>query len=136
MPATWSTYQNAMKEVWTTDNIVSQLGVDNELFDRVEKTAKYTVGEYAIVPTKTSRAGGFTLAPNTGSSALNAAGNVAIGQPQYSLTYQYQPVKIEHAAIVSTGRQGVGRRERDRHRDGERRRGAQDADLASALRQR
>jgi hypothetical protein len=103
MPATWSTYQNAMKEVWTTDNIVSQLGVDNELFDRVEKTAKFTVGEYAIVPTKTSRAGGFTAAPNTGSSALNAAGNVAIGQPQYSLTYQYQPVKVEHAAIVSTG---------------------------------
>jgi hypothetical protein len=103
MPATWSTYQNAMKEVWTTDNIVSQLGVDNELFNRVEKTSKFTVGEYAIVPTKTARAGGFTAAPNTGSSALNAAGNVAIGQPQYSLTYQYQPVKIEHAAIVSTG---------------------------------
>jgi hypothetical protein len=53
MPATWSTYQNAMKEVWPVDHIVSQLGVDNELFDRVEKTSKYTVGEYAVVPTKT-----------------------------------------------------------------------------------
>jgi hypothetical protein len=102
MPATWSTYQNAMKEVWPVDHIVSQLGVDNELIDRVEKTSKYTVGEYAVVPTKTARPGGTTFAPNTGSSALNAAGSTTIGQPQYSLTYRYQPVKIEHAAIVST----------------------------------
>jgi hypothetical protein len=28
---------------------------------------------------------------------------VVIGQPQYSLTYQYQPVTVQHAAIVSTG---------------------------------
>lgn len=101
--ATWAQYQNAMKEVWASDTLVSQIAYDNELFARVEKTDKYTLGEYAIVPTLTSRAGGFTVAPNTGSTAFNAAGSVVIGQPQYSLTYQYQPVSIQHAAIVSTG---------------------------------
>jgi hypothetical protein len=136
MPATWSTYQNAMKEVWTTDNIVSQLGVDNELFDRVEKTAKFTVGEYAIVPDQ-----------DVARRRFHRCAEHRLQRPERCRQRRDRPAAVLADLPVPAGQdrarrdrvdrwQGVGRRQRDRHRDGERRRGAQDADLASALRQR
>lgn len=103
MAATWSAYQNALKEVWTSDTLKAQLATDDKILSRLEATDKYQVGEYAIVPTKTSRGGGFSVASSSGSSALNAASNVSIGQPQYSLAWHYGSINIEHAAIESTG---------------------------------
>ncbi len=103
MAATWSAYQNALKEVWTSDTLKAQLATSDEILRRLEATDKYQVGEYAIVPTKTSRGGGFSVTPSSGSAALNAASNVSIGQPQYSLAWHYGNINIQHAAIESTG---------------------------------
>ena len=103
MPATWSTYQSAMKEVWTDDHLVSQLYESTPFLDMLEKTEKYNVGEYAVVPITEYRSGGVTVTDTSGSSALNPAGNVGVRQATYSLVFDYNQVKVEHAAIMSTG---------------------------------
>ena len=103
MPATWSTYQAAMKEVWTDDHLVDQLYSSTPFLDMLEKTEKYNVGEYAVVPITEYRSGGVTVTDTSGSAALNPAGNVGVRQATYSLVFDYNQVKIEHAAIVSTG---------------------------------
>jgi hypothetical protein len=84
MPATWTTFQPALKEVWTQEEFEAQLYDEHPVLDELEKTDKYTVGEYAIVPISTNRNGGFTVAGTAGSAALNAAGNVGLNQAQYS----------------------------------------------------
>lgn len=104
MPATWTTFQPALKEVWTQEEFEAQLYDDHPVLEDLEKTDKYTVGEFATVPLWTNRNGGFTVAGTAGSAALNAAGNVGINQAQYGLAFNYQQVKVEHAAIaVSQG---------------------------------
>lgn len=103
MPATWSTYQAALKEVWTDDHLVSQLYESTPFLDMVEKTESYNVGEYAVVPITEYRNGGVTVTDTSGSSALNPAGNVGARQATYSLVFDYTQVKVEHAAIMSTG---------------------------------
>jgi hypothetical protein len=92
-----------MKEVWTDDHLVSQLYESTPFLDMVEKTEKYNVGEYAVVPITEYRSGGVTVTDTSGSAALNPAGNVGVRQATYSLVFDYNQVKIEHAAIVSTG---------------------------------
>ena len=104
MPATWTTFQPGLKEVWTQEEFELQLYDEHPVFDELEKTDKYTVGEFATVPLLTNRSAGFTQAGTAGSAALNAAGNAGLNQAQYALTFPYQQIKIEHAAIaVSQG---------------------------------
>ena len=103
MPATWSTYQGALKEVWTDDHLVSQLYESTPFLDMIEKTESYNVGEYAVVPITEYRNGGTTVTDTSGSAALNPAGNVGVRQATYSLVFDYTQVKVEHAAIMSTG---------------------------------
>jgi hypothetical protein len=104
VPATWSTFQPALKEVWTQEEFEAQLYDDHPFLDDIEKTDRYTVGEYAIVPIWTNRNGGFTVTGTAGSAALNAAGNVGLNQAQYALAFNYQQVKVDHPAIaVSQG---------------------------------
>lgn len=102
MSADLSAYTDALKEVWTQDTLETQFYDKNPFLDKVEKTSSHTIGEKAIVPLKVSRNGGFSAVPSSGSSALNAAGNVGIDAAEYQLKYFYQQVKIEHAAIVQT----------------------------------
>lgn len=103
MSATLSDYNDALKEVWTQDTLETQFYDKNPFLEKVEKTGSHTIGAKASVPLKVSRNGGFSAVPSSGSSALNAAGNVGIDKAEYTLAFFYQQVKIEHAAIVQTG---------------------------------
>jgi hypothetical protein len=102
MPQTWSTFQAALKETWTDDDFETQFYDNHPLLEDIERTDKHTIGEYANVPLLLTRNGGFTVAGTAGSSALNAAGNVGPAQAQYALAYNYQQVKVDHPAIVSS----------------------------------
>lgn len=105
--ATWAAYNDAMKDVWTDDALVSQLLEENDgvgsFLKKIEMTDKHTIGNEARVPLKRARNGGFSVTGTSGSSALNAAGNVNVDRAVYGLVFNYQRVKIEHAAIVTTG---------------------------------
>lgn len=102
MSQTWALYENALKEVWTQDHFESQIYNKNPFLERIEKTDAHTIGDHAAVPILTTRNGGYSAVPSSGSSSLNAAGNVGINKATYNLTYHYQQVAIEHAAIVSS----------------------------------
>lgn len=102
MSADLSAYTDALKEVWTQDTLETQFYEGNPFLDQIEKTSSHTIGEKAIVPLKVSRNGGFSAVPSSGSSALNAAGNVGIDAAEYQLKYFYQQVKLEHAAMIQT----------------------------------
>jgi hypothetical protein len=103
MPATFTTIQGALKEEWTDDKLVSQLYSSTPFLDKLERLEKEFVGEYAQVPITEYRNGGVTVASTSGSTALNPAGNVGVRQAQYSPVFHYGQVKIEHAAIMTTG---------------------------------
>lgn len=103
MPATWSTIQSALKEVWTDDRLVSQLYEETPFLAMIERTEKYNIGEYAVVPITEYRNGGVTVTDVSGSSALNPAGNVGVRQAQYGLVLDFGQVKIELGAILSSG---------------------------------
>lgn len=103
MPATWSTIQAALREVFTDDNLVSQLYEETPFLSMLERTEKYNIGEYAVVPITEYRNGGVTVTDVSGSSALNPAGNVGTRQAQYGLVLDFAQVKIELGAILSTG---------------------------------
>lgn len=107
MPATLSAYNDALKEVWTQDRLEKQFYDKNPFLDRLEKTSRYHIGAKASVPLETSRNGGYSAVSSAGSSALNAAGNVGIDKADYTYTFHYQQVKIEHAAIVQTDNKAV-----------------------------
>jgi hypothetical protein len=102
MPATWSTFQAALKETWTQDDFETQFYDNHPLLEDIEKTDKHTIGEYANVPLELTRSGGFTVTGTAGSSALNAAGNAGVAQAQYALAFNYQQVKVDHPAIVTS----------------------------------
>jgi hypothetical protein len=102
MPATWSTFQAALKETWTQDDFETQFYDNHPLLEDIEKTDKHTIGEYANVPLELTRSGGFTVTGTAGSSALNAAGNAGVNQAQYALAFNYQQVKVDHPAIVTS----------------------------------
>jgi hypothetical protein len=102
MPATWSTFQAALKETWTQDDFETQFYDNHPLLEDIEKTDKHTIGEYANVPLELTRSGGFSVTGTAGSSALNAAGNAGVNQAQYALAFNYQQVKVDHPAIVTS----------------------------------
>jgi hypothetical protein len=102
MPATWTTFQAALKETWTQDDFETQFYDNHPLLEDIEKTDKHTIGEYANVPLELTRSGGFTVTGTAGSSALNAAGNAGVAQAQYALAFNYQQVKVDHPAIVTS----------------------------------
>jgi hypothetical protein len=102
MPATWSTFQAALKETWTQDDFETQFYDNHPLLEDIEKTDKHTIGEYANVPLELTRSGGFSITGTAGSSALNAAGNAGVNQAQYALAFNYQQVKVDHPAIVTS----------------------------------
>jgi hypothetical protein len=102
MPQTWSTFQPALKETWT--RTTSRRSSTTTI--RSSKTSRRrTSTPSASTPTcrsELTRNGGFTVTGTAGSSALNAAGNVGPAQAQYALAFNYQQVKVDHPAIVSS----------------------------------
>jgi hypothetical protein len=102
LAADLTAYNAALKEVWTSDKLEDQLYQGDPLLDRVERTSKYNIGEYAVTPILTGRSSGYSVVPGSGASALNAAGNAVVKQAKWGFTHHHQQIKVEGSAIDQT----------------------------------
>ena len=97
-----NTYESVLKEVWTQDRLEKQFYDQNLLLDTIEKTSKYRVGRVAKVPVHLERSGGYTIVPEAGSSALNAADSQKVGAAEFNHTRHWFQVEIDTNAITSS----------------------------------
>lgn len=100
--ATWAGYQPALKETWGQDDFELQFYDDHPFLEDIERTDKYTIGEYVNLPLETYRNGGFSVTDTAGSASLNPAGAVGVAQAQYGLAFNYQQVKLDHPAMATS----------------------------------
>lgn len=101
MAATLTAYNDALKRIWTQDNLEEQIYQDTPLLSRIEKLTRHKVGEVARVPLHVSRNGGYTALPQ-GGGTLNTAGNQGISKAQYNYTHHHQQIAIQGDAIDGT----------------------------------
>jgi hypothetical protein len=87
-----------LKEVWTQDRLEGQFYSEHRFLDRIEKTNKYTIGRQAQVPVEISLPGGTSTKTATG-GALNTADALHVDRADYTLSYVYQQVSLEVAAL-------------------------------------
>lgn len=98
MAETVANLLDLLKEVWTDDRLNRQFYSKTTWLDKVEKTNKYTIGRQAQVPVETSLPGGSTTHTAAG-GALNAADSLHVDRADYTISYEYQNVEIELAAL-------------------------------------
>ena len=101
MAATLTAYNDALKRIWTQEQLEEQLYQDTPLLGKIEKLTRHKVGEVARVPLHVSRNGGYTALPQ-GGGTLNTAGNQGISKAQYNYTHHHQQVAIQGDAIDGT----------------------------------
>lgn len=87
------------KEVWTENRLEKQFYDGTKWFDKVERTNKYTIGRKATVGLETSLPGGTTTTLAAGSDALNSADPLHVDTAEYTLSYPYQQVDLQIAAL-------------------------------------
>lgn len=91
----------ALKQQWLDPNTIEEQLVQNnevlELFETVQPTKE--MGSGAVVAIHTSRNGGYTAVPKTGSNALNAAGAQGVKQAEYLYTHHWYQIELESAVI-------------------------------------
>jgi len=102
MAADLTAYNAALKEIWTQDRLEQQFYEGTPLLDRLTKTDRYNIGEYAVTPIQLSRTGGYSVVPASGSTSLNAATQVGMNQAQWKYTHHHMLVKVEGSAIDQT----------------------------------
>lgn len=86
MPASLTTINAALKEFWE-NALAYQLNDKILLLNRLQSTTENLYGRYALIPLHTSRSGGLSARPEYGT--IQAAGNQALAQAQYTLKYLY-----------------------------------------------
>ena len=101
MAATISAWNDALKRVYASDNIVEQLYQENPFLDTLNKQTRYSPGETVRVVIHTQRGGGFTVLPD-GGGTLNTAGNQGIAKAEYDYTHQHMPIAIQGDLIDSS----------------------------------
>jgi hypothetical protein len=87
-----------LKEVYTQDNLEKQFYAETPWLDRLEKTDKYTIGRYALVPLHKGRGGSSTTLSAAGGN-LNPADAQRVDTGQYAISYNYNPIKVEFGAL-------------------------------------
>lgn len=96
-------YDAAMKEVWTGDNLEKQFYTEHPTLDQIERrTPQYEIGDKAVTPVMTERAGGYSAVPRTGSTNLNTADAVGMQQATWNYAHHVKQIKIESATIDET----------------------------------
>ena len=99
--ATPTTMDAALKETWTSDNIIEQLYNQNPLLQKIRKLKTTQVGQQAVTPVHTGRNWGYTALPAAGGT-LNAAGNQGLAQATWNYTHHNAQIKIQGSAIDGT----------------------------------
>ncbi len=101
MAATLTAYNDALKRIWTQEQLEEQIYQDTPLLSKIEKLTRHKVGEVARVPLHVSRNGGYTALPQGGGN-LNTAGNQGISKAQYNYTNHHYQIAIQGDAIDGT----------------------------------
>ncbi|HEX6456236.1 MAG TPA: phage major capsid protein [Solirubrobacterales bacterium] len=92
-----------MREGWTQDQMEDQFYTDDPLLDEIEKRGPTDlIGEYALTPIHTGRAGGVTMVPPTGSRDLNQADSQKVNQAKWKYGRIWNSVEIDTAAVQQT----------------------------------
>jgi hypothetical protein len=99
--ATPTTVDAALKETWTSDNIIEQLYNQNPLLKRIRKLKTTQVGQQAVTPVHTGRNWGYTALPAAGGT-LNTAGAQELKQATWNYTHHNVQIKIQGSAIDGT----------------------------------
>lgn len=97
-----------LKEVWTENRLNKQFFDGTRWFDKIENVGnKYTIGRQAQVPIETSLPGGTSTFLAAGGT-LNAADDLHVDRADYTISYLYQAVDLQVAALNQAD--GVGDR--------------------------
>lgn len=89
---------NLYKEVWTDDRLNKQFYSEARFLDRIQKTNKYTIGRQAEVPVELSLPAGTSTFLAAGGT-LNPADTLHVNRADYTLSYLYQQVSLQVAAL-------------------------------------
>lgn len=107
MAADSTAYDAVLKEIWTSDNLESQIYQDNPLLAEIEKTQRYNVGDHAVTPLHVERSGGYTVVPRTGSDSLNSADPQGLNQATWNYTHHWFQIQVETATVDETANKSL-----------------------------
>lgn len=93
-----SSLQDVMVEVFTSSRLEKQFYNEFRLFDRLQRTSKWTHGKKAVVPIHMGRSGGVTTLSSAGGT-LNSADKQRVDRAEYLVPYHYHQIALEIAAI-------------------------------------
>lgn len=97
-------YEAVMKEGWTQEKLESQFLKNDPLLEEIEvKGPSQLIGEYALTPVHTGRAGGVTFVPPTGSKELNAADSQKTAQAKWKYRRVWDSIELDTALLEQTG---------------------------------
>jgi hypothetical protein len=102
-----SVYEAALKEGWTQDTLEKQFYSEDPLLDSIQKMEPTTsIGQEAITPVWTGRAGGYSVVPPTGSASLNAPDSQELNQAKWKYRRHWKQIKIDTGAVQQTSGSG------------------------------
>jgi hypothetical protein len=102
-----SVYEAALKEGWTQDTLEKQFYSEDPLLDTIQKmTPTTSIGQEAITPVWTGRAGGYSVVPPTGSASLNAPDSQELNQAKWKYRRHWKQIKIDTGAVQQTSGSG------------------------------
>lgn len=100
MAADSTSFEAALKEVWTQQTLEDQLYQGNPLLEGIERMKPAVqVGDTALTPIHTQRSGGYSAVPRTGTSSLNSADEQEVNQASYNYTHHWFQVEIDTAIV-------------------------------------
>src|SRR6266498_4112893 len=93
-----SSLQDIMQEVFTSSRLEKQFYDELRLFDKLQRTSKWTHGKKAVVPVHTGRSGGVTTLSSAGGT-LNTADKQKVDRAEYLVPYHFPQIELQLAAI-------------------------------------
>lgn len=86
------------KSTWTSDRLEKAFFNETPWLDKLERTNRYTIGDFALVPIHTGRSGGHTVTDAEGGT-LNNPTKQKVGKAQFGISYNWKQIGIETGAL-------------------------------------
>jgi hypothetical protein len=94
---------DVLRDNWTSDYVQKQFEANNGPLARIEKTNGTMIGAQAQTPIHKNRnLGGYTSV-GAGGGSLNAAGQQAVDQATWTLTYHWLSIELDASALAQSG---------------------------------
>jgi hypothetical protein len=103
MAQTATSMLDVLRDNWTSDDVQKQFEANNGPLARIEKTNGTMIGAQAQTPIHKNRnLGGYTSV-GAGGGSLNAAGQQAVDQATWTLTYHWLSIELDASALAQSG---------------------------------